>query len=166
MSRTKVAIIGSGNIGTDLLIKILRTSQVLEAAAVIGIDADSDGLARARRLGVATTHEGVEGFLGMAHADEVAIVFDATSAKAHQRHDAILRPRGYQLIETYVDAGLSATNDHRPEFQRMIEAGGVLVDNDQLRRRPLHVRIANWLAYGVVRLAIGLAGYGTKHYRS
>ena len=54
----------------------------------------------------------------------------------------------------------------RSNLQRMIEAGGVLVDNDQLRRRPLHVRIANWLAYGVVRLAIGLAGYGTKHYRS
>ena len=99
MSRTKVAIIGSGNIGTDLLIKILRTSQVLEAAAFIGIEAESDGLARARRLGVATTHEGVEGFLRMAHADEVAIVFDATSAKAHQRHDAVLRPRGYQLID-------------------------------------------------------------------
>jgi acetaldehyde dehydrogenase len=99
VSRIKVAIIGSGNIGTDLLIKIMRTSEVLEVAAFIGIDPDSDGLARARRLGVAVTHEGVEGFLGMAHADEAPIIFDATSAKAHKRHDEILRPRGIQLID-------------------------------------------------------------------
>lgn len=99
MSRIKVAIIGSGNIGTDLLIKVMHTSEVLEVAAFIGIDPDSDGLARARRLGVATTHEGVEGFLRMAQADEVPIIFDATSAKAHRRHDEILRPRGIQLID-------------------------------------------------------------------
>lgn len=99
MSRIKVAIIGSGNIGTDLLVKILRKSQVLEPAAFIGIDPDSDGLARARRLGVPTTHEGVEGFLKMPHAGEVQIVFDATSAKAHKRHEQALRPHGYQLID-------------------------------------------------------------------
>ncbi|MDX1982693.1 MAG: acetaldehyde dehydrogenase (acetylating) [Bryobacteraceae bacterium] len=99
MSRTPVAIIGSGNIGTDLLIKILRKSDVLEPAAFIGIDAGSDGLARARRLGVPTTHEGVEGFLRMPRASDVQIVFDATSAKAHKHHDELLRPRGYQLID-------------------------------------------------------------------
>ena len=58
--KTKVAIIGSGNIGTDLMIKVMRTSQHLEMAAMVGIDPDSDGLARAQRFGFATTHEGVD----------------------------------------------------------------------------------------------------------
>ncbi len=62
MSKTKVAIIGSGNIGTDLMIKVLRTSEVLEMGAMVGIDPESDGLARAARLKVPTTAEGVEGW--------------------------------------------------------------------------------------------------------
>ena len=62
MSATiKVAIIGSGNIGTDLMIKILRMSKVLDVVAMAGIDPDSDGLRRAMRQGVAVTHQGVEG---------------------------------------------------------------------------------------------------------
>ena len=64
--KLKVAIIGSGNIGTDLMIKILRNGKHLEMGAMVGIDPDSDGLARAARMGVATTHEGVEGLI--AHA--------------------------------------------------------------------------------------------------
>ena len=89
--RTRVAVIGSGNIGTDLMIKILRLSESLEMAAMVGIDPDSDGLARARRLKVATTHEGVEGLLAMDEFADVRIVFDATSAGAHRRHDEIGR---------------------------------------------------------------------------
>ena len=54
-AKTRVAVIGSGNIGTDLMIKVIRLSQVLEMAAMAGIDPDSDGLARAARLGVPTT---------------------------------------------------------------------------------------------------------------
>ena len=82
-TKKKVAIIGSGNIGTDLMIKVLRYSQNLEMSVMVGIDAKSDGLARAQRMGVATTHEGVDGLISMPEWNDIAIVFDATSAKAH-----------------------------------------------------------------------------------
>ncbi|MEV0181951.1 acetaldehyde dehydrogenase (acetylating) [Streptomyces sp. NPDC050625] len=98
-SRTKVAVIGSGNIGTDLLIKILRRSESLDVTAMAGIDPDSDGLARARRLKVATTHEGVEGLVGLDEFADVEIVFDATSAGAHRHHDEVLRPLGRTLVD-------------------------------------------------------------------
>ncbi|MEM7572431.1 MAG: acetaldehyde dehydrogenase (acetylating) [Bacteroidota bacterium] len=87
---TKVAIIGSGNIGTDLMIKILRTSKLLEVAVLVGIDPASDGLARARRMGIATCHEGLDGLLEMPIWSSIQIVFDATSAKAHHYHHKIL----------------------------------------------------------------------------
>ncbi|MGX9883041.1 acetaldehyde dehydrogenase (acetylating) [Streptomyces sp. NPDC002276] len=96
---TKVAIIGSGNIGTDLLIKVLRLSDTLEIAALAGIDPDSDGLARARRLKVATTHEGVEGLVKLDEFADVDIVFDATSAGAHRHHEEVLRPLGRTLVD-------------------------------------------------------------------
>ncbi|MFB6439570.1 acetaldehyde dehydrogenase (acetylating) [Streptomyces sp. NPDC056411] len=96
---TKVAVIGSGNIGTDLMIKILRLSDSLEIAAMAGIDPDSDGLARARRLKVATTHEGVEGLVGLDEFADVSLVFDATSAGAHRRHDEVLRTRGRTVVD-------------------------------------------------------------------
>src|SRR3989442_15669679 len=70
-TRTKVAIIGSGNIGTDLMIKVLRHSRYLEMAAMVGIDPASDGLARAARLNVATTHDGVEGLIALPGFDDV-----------------------------------------------------------------------------------------------
>ena len=87
----KVAIIGSGNIGTDLMMKVLRTSTQLEMGAFVGIDPDSDGLARARRLGVPVTSDGIDGLVQMPGFDDIAIVFDATSAGAHARHNAVLR---------------------------------------------------------------------------
>jgi acetaldehyde dehydrogenase len=59
--KIKAAIIGSGNIGTDLMIKIIRTSKILEMAALVGVDPESDGLKRAEGMGVAITHEGLEG---------------------------------------------------------------------------------------------------------
>ncbi|MBN3815771.1 acetaldehyde dehydrogenase (acetylating) [Paraburkholderia sp. Se-20369] len=89
--KLKAAIIGSGNIGTDLMIKILRHGRHLEMAAMVGIDANSDGLARAARLGVATTHEGVEGLTRLPVFDQIDFVFDATSAGAHVRNEALLR---------------------------------------------------------------------------
>ncbi|MFH8682119.1 acetaldehyde dehydrogenase (acetylating) [Streptomyces lydicus] len=96
---TKVAVMGSGNIGTDLMIKILRLSDSLEIAAMAGIDPDSDGLARARRLNVATTHEGVDGLVDMAEFADVSLVFDATSAGAHRRHDEVLRRLGRTVVD-------------------------------------------------------------------
>ena len=87
----KAAIIGSGNIGTDLMIKILRHGRHIEMGAMVGIDAKSDGLARAARMGVATTHEGVEGLTRLLAFDDIDVVFDATSAGAHVKNDAFLR---------------------------------------------------------------------------
>ncbi|KMS75707.1 acetaldehyde dehydrogenase [Streptomyces viridochromogenes] len=98
-ARTKVAVIGSGNIGTDLMIKLLRLSEELEIAAMAGIDPDSDGLARARRLKVVTTHEGIDGLVAMDEFADVRIVFDATSAGAHRRHDQVLRAHGRRVVD-------------------------------------------------------------------
>ncbi|SDJ16190.1 acetaldehyde dehydrogenase [Paraburkholderia steynii] len=89
--KLKAAIIGSGNIGTDLMIKIMRHSEHLEVGAMVGIDVASDGLARAARMGVATTHEGVDGLTRLPVFRDIDIVFDATSAAAHVRNDAFLR---------------------------------------------------------------------------
>jgi acetaldehyde dehydrogenase len=99
MTKSNVAIIGSGNIGTDLMIKILRTSENLEVAAMVGIDPDSDGLARAKRLGIPVTHEGVDGLLAMPNFTDIEIVLDATSARAHIANAAALAPHGKKLID-------------------------------------------------------------------
>jgi acetaldehyde dehydrogenase len=99
MTKTKVAIIGPGNIGTDLMIKVMRTSQHLEMGAMVGIDPDSDGLARAKRFGFATTSDGVEGLMALPNFDEIEIIFDATSAKAHVANAALLEPLGKIMID-------------------------------------------------------------------
>ncbi len=100
MTKKKVAIIGSGNIGTDLMIKVLRYSQNLEMSVMVGIDAQSDGLARAQRMGVATTHEGVDGLIAMPEWNDITIVFDATSAKAHlYNYDKISAFPGKKVID-------------------------------------------------------------------
>lgn len=94
----RVAVIGSGNIGTDLTVKILR-SDVLDLAALVGIDPGSDGLARARRLGVPTTSEGVAGLLAMPGFQDVEVVLDATSAAAHVVNAAALSRDGLTLVD-------------------------------------------------------------------
>ena len=99
----KVAIIGSGNIGTDLMIKVLRLSDVLEMGLFVGIDPESDGLARARSMGVATTHEGIDGLVAHPMFDDIDIVFDATSAKSHLKHAAILKQHGKRVIDLTPD---------------------------------------------------------------
>jgi acetaldehyde dehydrogenase len=99
MTRTKVAIIGSGNIGTDLMIKIHKLSETLELAAMVGIDPASDGLKRAAALGVATTAGGIDGLVAMPGFADIAIVFDATSAGAHARHSEMLLAHGKRVID-------------------------------------------------------------------
>lgn len=91
MSKAKVAIIGSGNIGTDLMIKVLRHGRCLEMAALVGVDPQSDGLARARKLGVFATHHGLDGLRGDPVYQDIEIFLDATSAKAHAQHAAVLK---------------------------------------------------------------------------
>jgi len=89
--KLNIAIVGSGNIGTDLMIKVLRNARHLQMAVMVGIDEHSDGLARARRMGVATTHQGVEGLIDMEQFADIDFVFDATSATAHVYNAALLR---------------------------------------------------------------------------
>ena len=95
----KAAIIGSGNIGTDLMFKIDQLSDVLEMSALIGIDPASDGLARAKRLGFDVSAEGVEGLIKMPQFADIKVVFDATSAKAHHFNAAALAPYNKLLID-------------------------------------------------------------------
>ena len=97
--KVKVAILGSGNIGTDLMIKVMRHSDVLEMGALVGIDPESDGLARAQRLKVATTYEGLDGLTKMDIWKDMQIVFDATSAGAHKHHHAICMRDGKQMVD-------------------------------------------------------------------
>jgi len=99
--KLKAAIIGSGNIGTDLMIKILRQGNTIDMGAMVGIDPASDGLARAARMGVATTHEGVEGLIRLPVFQDIDVVFDATSAAAHVRNDKLLREKkpGIRMID-------------------------------------------------------------------
>ena len=96
MPKLKVAILGSGNIGTDLMKKIMRSS-CLELVAVIGIDPHSDGLHKAREAGFKTVHTGLEGFLQSGIQTDV--VFDATSAYAHKTHAEQLRAYSIRAID-------------------------------------------------------------------
>ncbi|MBK5264155.1 MAG: acetaldehyde dehydrogenase (acetylating) [Alphaproteobacteria bacterium] len=99
MTLVKAAIIGSGNIGTDLMMKMIKYPQNMELAAVVGIDEASEGLAMAREHGIATTHEGIEGLKKLACYADIGIAFDATSAYAHKVHDAALRADGIQVVD-------------------------------------------------------------------
>ncbi|MBT8483002.1 MAG: acetaldehyde dehydrogenase (acetylating) [Myxococcales bacterium] len=93
------AIVGSGNIGTDLMKKVLSRGKNLELVGLVGIDPESDGLARARKLGVPTSSEGLSGFLASTNGNAPKILFDATSAGAHKAHDAMAREAGMQVVD-------------------------------------------------------------------
>jgi acetaldehyde dehydrogenase len=95
-NKVKVAILGSGNIGTDLMFKILREPGHMKLALLAGIEPQSEGLARARSLGINASHDGIQPILD---DPELQIVFDATSAHAHVRHAKLLREAGRIAID-------------------------------------------------------------------
>lgn len=98
MAKIRCALIGPGNIGTDLLYKLKR-SELLEPVWMVGIDPSSDGLARARDLGLKTTAEGVDGLIPHIESDHIQIAFDATSAYAHAETSRKLTEKGVKVID-------------------------------------------------------------------
>lgn len=98
MKKIKCALIGPGNIGTDLLAKLQR-SPVLEPVWMVGIDPASDGLNRAREMGIKTTADGVDGLVPHIKADGVQIVFDATSAYVHAENSRKVNAEGAMMID-------------------------------------------------------------------
>ena len=98
MKKIKCALIGPGNIGTDLLVK-LRRSALLEPVWMVGIDPESDGLKKAREMGLKTTADGVDGLLPHVKADGVQIAFDATSANVHAENSRKLNALGVMMID-------------------------------------------------------------------
>ncbi len=98
MKKIKCALIGSGNIGTDLIYKIQR-SKVLEPVWMVGIDAGSEGLTRARDMGMKTTADGVDGLLPYVQQDEIQIAFDATSAYVQAENSRKLNELGVMMID-------------------------------------------------------------------
>lgn len=96
--KIKAAIIGPGNIGTDLLMKAMR-SEFIEPVWMVGVDPDSPGLARAREMGIKTTHEGVDGLVPHMKADGVQICFDATSAYVHAENSRKVNEQGALMID-------------------------------------------------------------------
>lgn len=127
----KVAIIGSGNIGTDLMIKLLNAPAGLELVAMVGIDPESDGLKRAAKLGVAVTHEGLDGLRAMEVYPEISIVMDATSAGAHKVHHPVLSGDGKQIIDLtpaaigpFVVPPVNLAQNHNETALNMVTCGG------------------------------------------
>jgi acetaldehyde dehydrogenase len=99
MEKTNCAIIGSGNIGTDLMLKIINTSKSLNLTGVIGIDPESEGLAMAKSMNVSISSSGLQGFMEMPEYADTKIFFDATSAGAHQMHHDLIAKDGKQMID-------------------------------------------------------------------
>ena len=99
MAKVGCAILGSGNIGTDLMIKIIETSTVLELLIFAGIEESSEGLAMARERSVKTTHDGIDGAKQLVEWSSVDIVFDATSAGAHGYHNEVCQTDGKQMVD-------------------------------------------------------------------
>lgn len=96
VGKIKVAIVGSGNIGTDLMMKLHKEPGHMKLKMLVGIEESSEGLKRARELGVGTTSEGIGPML---EDDDIKLVFDATSAKAHVRHAKLLKEAGKIAVD-------------------------------------------------------------------
>ena len=99
MTKVGVAILGSGNIGTDLLMKLARSARLLEPLVLVGIDSRSDGLVRARRMGVLALDGGLASLTERREFERVALLFDATSARGHVQHAAALAACGRRVID-------------------------------------------------------------------
>jgi acetaldehyde/propanal dehydrogenase len=98
VAKVNVALIGSGNIGSDLLVKAMRSAHV-NPVWMVGIDSNSDGLARARAAGLKTTDQGLDGLLPHLKQDGIRIAFDATSAYVHYEHARSLREHGVAVVD-------------------------------------------------------------------
>lgn len=96
--KIKCALIGSGNIGTDLLYKLQR-SEILEPVWMVGIDPESEGLLRAQSAGLKITSQGIDGLLPYVLDDDIKIAFDATSAYSHEEHSQKLNELGVLMID-------------------------------------------------------------------
>ncbi len=96
--KVKAAIIGPGNIGTDLLMKAMR-SELIEPVWMVGVVPDSPGLARAAEMGLKTTADGVDGMLPSMREDGVQICFDATSAYVHAENSRKVNEQGAVMID-------------------------------------------------------------------
>ena len=96
--KVNAALIGSGNIGTDLMVKALRSDHI-NPVWMVGIDLDSDGLKEAKKAGLNTTDEGVAGILASIERDNIQIAFDATSAYVHADNAAKLAGQGVLMID-------------------------------------------------------------------
>ncbi|MFB9239527.1 acetaldehyde dehydrogenase (acetylating) [Plantactinospora siamensis] len=94
-----VAVLGAGDLGIDLMIKVLRVSETLRMVAMAGDDPQSEGLARARRFGVAVATGGVAELVALPEFAEVELVFDTTSAAARRHHDAVLAGHGRTVVD-------------------------------------------------------------------
>jgi acetaldehyde dehydrogenase (acetylating) len=115
MQRVQAAIIGPGNIGTDLMIKMIKYPKNMELAAVVGIDPQSEGLAMARDHGIATTHEGMEGLKKPPCYKDIGIAFDATSAYAHNKLK--IPGRGeFTGVRTMVLLEVEGAGDYLPSY--------------------------------------------------
>lgn len=128
MAKAKVAIIGSGNIGTDLLYKLKRSSE-LEVTAVIGIDPQSEGLQKANLAGVQTYSNGIQALIDKPNLAD--IIFDATSAKAHIEHARVLREMNKKVIDLtpaaigpFVCPAVNLSDYHASSNVNMITCGG------------------------------------------
>ena len=97
-TKVKAAIIGSGNIGTDLLYKALR-SEIIEPVWMVGIDPESEGLRRAKELGLKTTSDGVAGLEPHIEADKIQIAWDATSAYVHEANNEVMAKHGVKMVD-------------------------------------------------------------------
>ncbi|WP_432470418.1 acetaldehyde dehydrogenase (acetylating) [Amphritea sp. HPY] len=132
MKKIKCALIGSGNIGTDLLYKLKR-SPLLEPVWMVGIDPESEGLERARQEGLKTTAEGIDGLVPHIEADEIQIAFDATSAYVHAENSRKLNEKGVLMIDLTPAAigpfcvppvNLESLLDNSPMNVNMVTCGG------------------------------------------